>query len=117
MIDIEQREKEETEYDSRFVVDASSPDNGAFFNLRNDFSTPRQETTGYQTQHDFTGAFSGFPQRTGFHNNDQITFSAPPQQSTGQKSCNGNCGSCIWSFLCSSARGAGIGVGAIPRLG
>lgn len=99
-----------------FSIQSGSNDPTAFFNMN-----PSNNQTGFNPSSSnspqFTGGF-GSPNFFGSPStNDQITTPNAPQQESGPPAqCNGNCGACVWSFLCKKATsGLSIGGGA-PKL-
>ncbi|OHT17404.1 hypothetical protein TRFO_12358 [Tritrichomonas foetus] len=67
------------------------------------------------------GGFGASP-LFGYQKQDQIvTPNAPPQQAPPQSgsNCSGNCGACVWSFLCKNAskKLATLGSSFVPKLG
>jgi hypothetical protein len=81
--------------DDRFVIPASSDDPTAFFGLNHsaDFADTAAPSFGFGLQRRFTGPRP-----------DTIVKPSPTAPSTGPpQQCNGNCGGCSWSFLCTKS--------------
>lgn len=103
--------------DGNFTIQSGSNDPTAFFNMNP--SGANQSNFGNATPNSphFTGGFGSsnfFGSQSG---NDQINVPNAQQQNEGPPAqCNGNCGACIWSFLCKKATSSlSIGGGA-PKL-
>ena len=123
MINTNQFGYEDTEEtDGRFTIDSSNDDPGVFFNMpmgnqgfqNNDNSTMKTNYGGFST--------SSF---TSQNNQSQFTYSSASASSgfgagaNPAADCSGNCGACMWSFLCKSAGSklTSLGGGFMPKLG
>lgn len=106
-----------------FTISSGANDSSAFFNMNpSDTNNNNKQSFGSNSFHSphMTG---GFGPRSYFSNpsrNDQIVTpnAPPPTTNTNQGSkCSGNCGACVWSFLCKKATTnfASIGCSA-PKL-
>ena len=103
----------------RFTVDSGSQDPSAFFNMGNNY-IHNPYNNGDDDQNQFNANIGGFGNNFfGNSRQDQINLSNPPPapapQPMQQPQCHGNCGACMWSFLCKSASKnfAAIGSGVL----
>ncbi|KAK8864936.1 hypothetical protein M9Y10_010463 [Tritrichomonas musculus] len=109
--------------DGNFTINSGSNDPSAFFNMNSSNTTFLNNQTGFNNQSNspnFTGGFGSTNFFNSSNRNDQIvTPNPPPSQATTQGSqCSGNCGACVWSFLCKKAatKLSSLG-GCVPKLG
>ena len=102
-----------------FSIQSGANDPSAFFNMNPSFQMNQQNIYNSAPSFNITG---GFGQANFFggqnHNNDQIvTPAGPAPQASQGPQCSGNCGACVWSFLCKKATAnlTSIG-GSAPKL-
>lgn len=102
-----------------FSIQSGSNDPTAFFNMNLSNNQPNFSNSPSNAPQ-FTGGFGSTSFFGSQSNNDQITTPNAPQQQTGASGpsgqCNGNCGACVWSFLCKKAT-SGLSIsGGAPKL-
>lgn len=103
--------------DGNFTISSGSNDPSAFFNMNP--SNNQQNFGGGPSfySHQVNGGFGSMNFYGHSSQNDQIVTPNVQQAEQGPPQCSGNCGACVWSFLCkkASANFSSIG-GCAPRL-
>ncbi|KAK8885028.1 hypothetical protein M9Y10_044156 [Tritrichomonas musculus] len=105
-----------------FTISSGSNDPSAFFNMNPSNMKNQNNQPNFDNQtnsHNFTGGFGSTNFFGSSNRNDQIvTPNQSPQAPNQGPQCSGNCGACVWSFLCKKATAnlSSIG-GSVPKLG
>lgn len=102
--------------DGNFSISSGSNDPSAFFNMN---PTSNQQNFGGSSNYSphVNGGFGSMNFYGNSSQNDQINMPNVQQAEQPPPQCNGNCGACIWSFLCKKAANSFSSIGGLdPRL-